>query len=458
MEASASYVEQLESALDARAKWLETVQIPLLKETLIAYQSLFEGAMAMVIRKGLLREDPYNYEQAFTEIVIPSDDPLPDFENSDEVSFRLASFRRQLKFISAEGTFDLHSLGLARLKKLSGLISYINWLGFGESSTSPTTRAFARAFMKVRMGSDTMAAQILKDCEIQITKTVHQIRTIIAELIAFHRESWKAELRRKVLSQVDLGPQEGRNRKEELSRSVRRGFSQAMAGKPWYPALADEVIHEEIMEDGPARKDKILASLVVAEPEAVKVTAAPEGRTVLMEAVRVLCRPHEEVATALAVLEENERLLRDSRGSGGGWLRRLLGRGGDPQAESRSYKVQYAEPGVPDPRTEVIDFPVFFTDTQKKSSLMAALASGKGPAYRKLDATSEELLANFLDRQLNELLLIHRRLASLNTLFQARATQEKKSTRGIKIELLTIKNAIVKANQRRHEYHDGVKD
>jgi hypothetical protein len=457
MEAPAAYLEKLESALDARATWLETVQIPLLKDTLVAYQSLFEGAMAMLIRKGLLREDPYNYEQAFTEIVIPSDDPLPDFENADEVSFRLASFRRQLKFASAETSFDLHSLGLARLKKLSALISYINWLGFGEGSTSPTTRAFARAFMKVRMGPDTMASQILKDCEIQIVKTVNLLRTIIAQLIAFHRESWKAELRRQVLSQLNLAPQEGRVRREEVVRSVRRGFGQKMNGKPWYPALSEEVIQEEIGEDGPARKEKILASLVIAELETVKTAVLPEGKPVLLEAVRILCRPHEEIATALAVLEENERLLHTSRASSGRWLRRLLGRGPDQQGESRTYKVQYAEPGVPAPRTEPIDFPGFVAETQKKSSLMAALASGKGPAYRKLDATSEELLANFLDKQLNELLLIHRRLASLNTLFQARAAQENRTMRGIKIELLTIKNAIVKANQRRHEYRGEVK-
>ncbi len=457
MDASASYVDQLESALDTRARWLETVQIPLLKDTLVAYQSHFEGVMAMLIRKGLLREDPYNYEQAFTEIVIPSDDSLPDFENADEVSFRLAAFRRQLKFVSAETSFDLHSLGLARLKKLSALISYINWLGFGEGSSSPTTRVFARAFMKVRMGSDTMASQILKDNEIQIIKAVHQLRAVIAELIAFHRESWKAELRRKVLSQLNLAPQDGRMRKEEAVRAVRRGFGQSMNGKPWYPALSEEVIQEEVGDDGPARKEKILASLVVTATETVKVTVAPEGKPILLEAVRILCRPHEEISTALAVLEENKRLLHDSRGTGG-WFRRLLGRSGDSEGESRTYKAQYAEPGVPAPKTEPIDFSAFLAETQKKSSLLAALASGKGPAYRKLDATSEELLANFLDKQLNELLLIHRRLASLNTLFQARAAQEKKTTRGIKIELLTIKNAIVKANQRRHEYRDEVKD
>ncbi len=157
---------------------------------------MFEGVMGMLIRKGLLREDPYNYEQAFTDITIPKDDVLPEFENSDEVSYRLAAFRRQLKFVCAEYPLDLPTLGLARLKKLSSLVSYINWLEMGEASKSPTTKAFARVFMKVRMGSDTMASQILKDSETQIIKTTHTLRTLLAELIAFDRESWKAEIRR----------------------------------------------------------------------------------------------------------------------------------------------------------------------------------------------------------------------------------------------------------------------
>ena len=49
----------------------------------------------MLIRKGLLREDPYNYEQAFTDITLPRDETLPEFENSDEVTDRGPSDRRQ---------------------------------------------------------------------------------------------------------------------------------------------------------------------------------------------------------------------------------------------------------------------------------------------------------------------------------------------------------------------------
>ena len=452
MEGLSHYQEQLEAAIETRRQWLESERIPLLKNALESFEALFEGAIGMLIRKGLLREDPYNYEQAFSDIAIPKDDVLPEFENSDEVSYRLAAYRRQLKYVSTEYALELPTLNLARLKKLSALISYINWLELGESTKSPTTRAFARVFMKVRMGADSMASQILKDSEVQIVKTTHLIRAVLGDLISYCRESWKSEIRRIVLPGLSESPGEGHTRREEMLRGIRRGFANRMAGRPWYPSLAEEVADEELSKDAEERKAKVLASLAVTAPEKPSAAEAPDGRTVLMDAVRLFSRPSEDFATAIAVLEENEKLLAESRGSGGGWLKRLLGASPAAKTDDRQYKVQYAEPGVRTPKTETIDFPKFITEVRKKSSLLAALAAGGGPAFHRLASTPEEQLAGFVDKQLNELLLIHRRLGCMNTMLQARVVQEKKTARGIKIELLTIKNALVKANQRRHDY------
>ncbi|MGO9307627.1 MAG: hypothetical protein ACLQDL_01230 [Spirochaetia bacterium] len=451
MEAVSRYQEQLEAAIETRRQWLEDEQIPALKNALASFEALFEGAIGMLIRKGLLREDPYNYEQAFSDIAIPKDDVLPEFENSDEVSYRLAAYRRQLKYVSTEYPLELSTLNLARLKKLSSLISYINWLELGESTKSPTTRAFARVFMKVRMGADSMASQILKDSEVQIVRTTHLIRAILGDLISYCRESWKAEIRRIVLPGLTESAGEGRTRREEMLKGIRRGFANRMAGRPWYPTLAEEVADEELSKDAEERRAKVLASLAVTAPER-PAAEAPDGRAILLDSVRLFSRPSEEFATAIAVLEENEKLLAESRSSGGGWLRRLLGTAPAAKTDDRQYKVQYADPGVRTPKTETIDFPRFITEVQKKSSLLAALSAGGGPAYHRLASTPEEQLAGFVDKQLTELLLIHRRLGCLNTMFQARVAQEKKTARGIKIELLTIKNALVKANHRRHEY------
>jgi hypothetical protein len=457
MEGSGDYLPQLETALEKRQEWFETTQIPKLREAFVSFCALFEGVAAMLIRKGFMREDPYNYDQAFTEVVLPSDETLPEFENTDELSFRLAAYRRQLKYVSTEYPLELESLSLARLKKLSSLVTYINWLEFGEASKSPTTRAFARGFMKVRIGTDSMASQILKDSEIQIVKLTHQIRGQLADMITYHRESWKADIRREVLPGITLpAGGEARARREELLKLIRRGFANRLTGRPWFPTLTEEIADEELGADGPARKEKILASLAVAA-DAPKPQAAQQadGRTILQEAVRLLARPHEELATALAVLEENESLLASAPGGGNGWLKRLFAGGSGSPSKERIYKLQYSEPGVPAPRTEVLDFAQFADDVRKKAGLLAALSSGSSAASKKLAGTAEEQIASFIDKQLAEMLVIHRRLGCLNTLFQARVMQEKKTARGIKIELLTIKNSIVKANQRRHDFGDG---
>jgi hypothetical protein len=450
MEGSADFLDRLTAALAVRSQWLETALIPRLKDVLTAYDAQFEGVVGLIIRKGLLREDPYNYDQAFTDIVIPKDDMLPEFENSDELSFRLTAFRRQLKFAITEYPLDLSSLALARLKKLSALLFYVNWLDFGEGSKSPTTKAFARTFMKVRMGSDTMASQILKDSEMQIMKTLKEVRGILADLISYDREAWKCELRHSVLSGISFG--EGA-RRDDVLKAIRRGFAQAMSAKPWYPALEEEVADEELSADGEARKQKILSGLALPEP--ARAESAPErnGREFLLDAIRIISRPHEEIATALAVLEENEKLLGAPRQSGG-WLKRLFGGGGGPKEADRTYKVEYSEPGSPSVKVESIDFASFVAEAGKKASMLGSLASGGGSAFRKVESTGNGPLASFVDRQLTDVLLIHRRLGSLNTLFQARAAADKRNLRGIKVELLTIKNSLVKANQKRHEFKD----
>jgi hypothetical protein len=453
MEGSAVFRQQLTDALSRRGQWLEGTQLKRLKDAIQSYQTLFEGIMGMLIKKGLLREDPYNYEQTQTDIIVPSDAPLPDFENADETSYRLAAFRRQLKYVLGEVHFTLSELKLSKLKKLSALLSYVNWTELGEKSGSPVTRSFSRAFMKVLLGGDAMSAQILKDQEMQIEQAFQDCRAVIADLVAYHRESWKAEIRRLVLPQLSLEPGPP-SKREEAVRALRKVFGKVMEGKPWYPALAQELIAEEMESDAEAHRARLLESLAIPEPlPTPKTTVQREGRTILMEAVRILSRPHEELITAVESLSETERLLQTHEGGIGKTLRRLLGMSPRTRSDSHTYEITFTEPAVGTKKSEKVSFPEFAQDTRKKATLLAAIAAGTGPAYKRLEGTPEASLASFLDKQLNELLIIHRRLTGFNTLFQEKAASEgKQGLRGIKLELLAIRNSLVKANQRRHEF------
>jgi hypothetical protein len=137
MEGSGEFLSRLVEAVAKRAAWIEAREIPRLCDSLRSFHALFESIVGMLIRKGLVREDPYNYDQVVTELAVPRDDPLPEIENLEELSYRLAAYRRQLEFLATGCGLTLASLDLAQLKKVSGLVSYIDWADLAKDREAP---------------------------------------------------------------------------------------------------------------------------------------------------------------------------------------------------------------------------------------------------------------------------------------------------------------------------------
>jgi hypothetical protein len=73
--------------------------------------------------------------------------------------------------------------------------------------------------------------------------------------------------------------------------------------------------------------------------------------------------------------------------------------------------------------------------------------------YKKIEMAGEDRVLEFLGRQIAELQLIHRRMNGLHTYFQSEVPRgERYRIKEIKLQLTAIKNAIIKANQRKHDY------
>ena len=71
----------------------------------------------------------------------------------------------------------------------------------------------------------------------------------------------------------------------------------------------------------------------------------------------------------------------------------------------------------------------------------------------KLEQMQDEQLISFLERNIRDLQTIHKTLTTLDEYFKSEVDKEDRDkVKGIKPELATIKNAIVRANSKRHEY------
>ncbi len=259
----ADFFPRLEEALAQRATWLETTRIPELKDLMGTYRSLFEGMTETLIKKGLLRQDPYDYDGKVSDITVPSDSALSESGDTVEVGRRIVAYRRQIDFLADTLPFSLVSLDLAVLKRISSLLSYLDWGSFGESSHSPTTRALARLVTNVRLSKDGLSSRVLQETQTQIERLSREIGGRFAELEAWNRESWKAEVRAKVLPRVSSSPSRTGEERTAKTLVIRKAFEEAMPGSAWHPQLVQEILGEDNAAGSADRMERLLVSLAI---------------------------------------------------------------------------------------------------------------------------------------------------------------------------------------------------
>ena len=104
------------------------------------------------------------------------------------------------------------------------------------------------------------------------------------------------------------------------------------------------------------------------------------------------------------------------------------------------------------PVRERVNFSSFRSDLDRKIRTLTPMAS-RGAAAAKLESMQEEQLVGFLERNIREVQSLHKILTALDEFFKAEADKEDRDRiKGIKPELGTIKNSILRANSKRHEY------
>ena len=445
------FLPRLETSLAARGRWLESTRIVPLRDALRTYRSLFETIVGTLVKKGLLREDPYDYDANAKGSLTPSDAPIPEASEADELSIRLSIYRRQLELVVLGFPSTLASSNLVALRRISALLSYLDWEGYGESSRSHTTRALARLTSRVRIGTDTLSARVIIESHSQVDKLIPQIRAQVIELEAWYREAWKADVRLKVLSQIAPGGLGIKGDPEGELLAFKHAFDQHFAEGIWHPELVREIIAEESAEDAQARRQKLLLSLTVPAATVAQDAVPVDRRPELLDAVRGLCRVHEEISIAEAALLSNEHMLethsltffqRLRR-----WFRKSLG-----SIQHRYYEIEVKKTPTSEPMMESIDFLKLAAELRDVAGMLAEVVDETNPEARRIQEKTQEQLCDFLDWQLHHVRRLYRRMEGLNALFQVRAVQERRSpARSIKLELLAIENAIVRTDKVRRE-------
>jgi len=452
MEGEQAFDAALSEAIAARRQHIENEELPQLKELFRVFHASFKGLHGILLRKGLVQEDPYKSEQKLSEIKPPEDDSYLESERDVVLGIRLDAFDNTLEFLNNYYEFRIDAIGFKELRELNDLVKYISWEQLSSTAAKPTTRGIGDLLARTRAGSDTLSSGVMSDARGQLTKYSKLIAEKLKVIGTFKREEYKHMIRTEVLPRVpdasSLVPDD-----PATITMMRDAFRESGLAGHFVPELASETLREECSPQASQYHDEALGRLQVVQKK--KKVARPKEslQSILISAIRSLAACSRSLSTCVEHLEGNAEVLNSRQRSLGERFRAWVDRVVNRRPQEATYTVEYLDETTGAHQSEAITFESFMESVAKKSRLYGAFLAKSGVSWTKLQAASEEQLYQFINKELGECHLIHRRCQALDIYFKASATKEERTKlRGVKIELTTIRNSIVKANQLKHEY------
>jgi hypothetical protein len=445
MADNSDYIQALTEVLAARAGWLEKSEMVKLKDEFRIFHTAFAALYQLCLKKGLINEDPYKNEVKIGDLQVPETGPFTETDYKDQFSLRLSNYDSQVDFLVNFYQFSLEFLAVDKIKQILGLVKFIDWTRLTNNSDVPNNKAMNEIITLAKAGADPLSASIINESLSKLSKATGSILAYLKLVSAYHREAYKLDLRVSVLSGLSEGD-------ASAIPAIRKNFAINMKGRPFYPELVEEVIKED-SAGGASLRENVLKQMAV--PNNKPKTVAPQVvfKNILIEGLNAIGSAHTVMAEIATKMDENAAALENRKIGFWERVRRVIRQMLNKEPEPTIFNVEYLDPIKGVPVKEKVDFAQFRNDMDRKGRTLAAFASRSGPAFNKMQSMPEEQLLGMLERNIRDAQTMHKIFGALDDFFKLEAGKEDRDKiKGIKPELATMKNAIVRANQRRHEF------
>lgn len=453
MEANNDFLMELEQVLDQQKNSLEKKELQDLKANIRLFTSAFEGIYNLFLKKGLIAEDPYKYEQKISEITPPSNDSVLDSEKNNAISQRLSVYDSQLDFLNNFYQFSADFITIPRIKKIISLIKWVKWEKLSEASIDSNTKILAELFGKITQGTDQMSVKLINDSLKRMREQSNKIVSILKLISVYQREKYKFDIRSNIIIQMGIEAKDIQAKPDEILLKIKQNFVRIMGkGIPFYAELIKEIFAEEAVTEGESLKSDLMKKLVIKK---VKKEEKKDinYRQLLMDGLRILSTVSIPLEQALNKLDFNSTLIKEKTLTFGDKFRLWIMNFSQKEAVKKIISIDIFDERLTNTKTIQIDLNEYLEKSRKKMRLMASLSNKVSTTFRKLETASEDTILNFISKSLEDISIISTKLDPVNTYLKSEAGRDqRKALKGVKIEYTSIKNILVKTNKKRHDY------
>ena len=452
MSDNQTFFGALETAIAEKTENLNTKVLPGVLSNFQLLHTCVKNMYTMLVQRALIKPDPYKLEKKITEIVLPDESTYMENERSIVMGTRFSDYESMLEFVCTYYKFSTDRLDLAQTKRLLDLATCIDWRAFSINSSKVNTRGLATLVNEAHVHAPQMVLSLISDSLNKSSTAVSAIYSGLTDLVNFKRESYKFEVRKKVLENPAFDKTTLSSYSAELAE-IKRLFPKLLDKKQYYAELIQEIAKEDCSPEKEQFRQQALSRLRVTEKTVREVKQKVNTRAMLLDTVLSLSALAPQYEQVIAKIDSNHAVLISEHNGFFDKLKRALRQAFNLKAAQEEYELVIVNQKNEARTTKKIEYNTFFALLVRKQQFLQSFADTQGDEFRKIAAAAEETVLGFVNRQLADNWEILLQLNALDEYFKSQvAAADKDKIKGMKMELVTMKNTLVKTNQKRAEY------
>ena len=458
MSDNQTFFGALETAIAEKTENLNAKVLPGVLSNFQLLHTCVKNMYTMLVQRALIKPDPYKLEKKITEIVLPDESTYMENERSIVMGTRFSDYESMLEFVCTYYKFSTDRLDLAQTKRLLDLATCIDWRAFSINSSKVNTRGLATLVNEAHVHAPQMVLSLISDSLNKSSTAVSAIYSGLTDLVNFKRESYKFEVRKKVLENPVFDKTTLSSYSAELAE-IKRLFPKLLDKKQYYAELIQEIAKEDCSPEKEQFRQQALSRLRVTEKTVREVKQKVNTRAMLLDTVLSLSALAPQYEQVIAKIDSNHAVLISEHNGFFDKLKRALRQAFNLKAAQEEYELVIVNQKNEARTTKKIEYNTFFALLVRKQQFLQSFADTQGDEFRKIAAAAEETVLGFVNRQLADNWEILLQLNALDEYFKSQASAaDKDKIKGMKMELVTMKNTLVKTNQKRAEYVSVVEE
>lgn len=445
---------ELQAALSKKQEWYNSESLQELLNEYRLMHTCVKNLYECFVKKSLIQPDPYRLDKKISEIVVPESSPFSESEIPKVFGARFSDYETMLDFICTYFRFSTENFSIQSVKKLLDLNKVFDWEDLSMNSSRMNTRALAMTINNAKTNSPNVVQSMINDSVAKCTQSSVVISKMLNELGVFLRELFKGGLRKDLFDHPDFDKAKAAESAEAEQAEIRRLYTKVTGKKTMYTDLIAEIVEEDHGPDKERKQAAVLDRLAIKGTSKVekKKAAGPDTKEMLMQAIMALGAMSPTLTQLHAKLGENFTLLYQKKNTFFNKLMAALRKVFHIAEKERVCNLPVKDAKTGTERIQKINVNDFLTDLSRKERVYNGIGM-KGIEYQKINASNEDAILAFVNKQISEVQSIFVIINSLDAYFKKEVdTEFKVKVKGMQIELSALRNSIINANKKRGEY------